>query len=93
MPVLMADAFGISSSEARRLIKQGGVKLDGETAARRALDLAPAELDGKVLQAGKRRFRRLCRALPSRASAMGKRGAASAILPGPSGAGPGLTHA
>ena len=55
----MADAFGISSSEARRLIKQGGVKLDGETLARRPLDFAPAELDGKVLQAGKRRFRRL----------------------------------
>ncbi|HEY5976774.1 MAG TPA: tyrosine--tRNA ligase [Solirubrobacterales bacterium] len=59
VPVLMADAFGISSSEARRLLKQGGVKLDGETLAPDALDLAPAELDGKVLQAGKRRFRRL----------------------------------
>jgi tyrosyl-tRNA synthetase len=59
LPVLMADAFGISSSEARRLIKQGGVRLDGEPLAADALDLAPAELDGKVLQAGKRRFRRL----------------------------------
>jgi tyrosyl-tRNA synthetase len=59
IPVLMADAFGISSSEARRLLKQGGVKLDGETMAPDALDIAPAELDGKVLQAGKRRFRRL----------------------------------
>jgi len=60
LPVLMADAFGISSSEARRLLKQGGVKLDGETLPPETLDLAPAELDGKVLQAGKRRFRRLC---------------------------------
>jgi tyrosyl-tRNA synthetase len=59
LPVLMADAFGISSSEARRLIKQGGVRLDGEALPADALDLAPAELDGKVLQAGKRRFRRL----------------------------------
>ena len=59
IPVLMADAFGISSSEARRLIKQGGVKLDGEALAADTLDLAPADLDGKVLQAGKRRFRRL----------------------------------
>jgi tyrosyl-tRNA synthetase len=59
LPVLMADAFGISSSEARRLLKQGGVKLDGETLPPETLDLAPAELDGKVLQAGKRRFRRL----------------------------------
>jgi tyrosyl-tRNA synthetase len=63
IPVLMADAFGISSSEARRLIKQGGVKLDGETLPADTLDIAPAELDGKVLQAGKRRFRRLCLAV------------------------------
>jgi tyrosyl-tRNA synthetase len=59
VPVLMADAFGISSSEARRLIKQGGVKLDGEPLAPETLDMPPAELDGRVLQAGKRRFRRL----------------------------------
>jgi tyrosyl-tRNA synthetase len=60
LPVLMADAFGISSSEARRLLKQGGVKLDGEALPADALDVARSELDGKVLQAGKRRFRRLC---------------------------------
>ena len=59
LPVLMADAFGISSSEARRLLKQGGVKLDGETLGADVLDVAPADLDGRVLQAGKRRFRRL----------------------------------
>jgi tyrosyl-tRNA synthetase len=59
IPVLMADAFGISSSEARRLLKQGGVKLDGETLPADTLDIAPGDLDGKVLQAGKRRFRRL----------------------------------
>jgi tyrosyl-tRNA synthetase len=59
LPVLMADAFDISSSEARRLLKQGGVRLDGETVGADVLDVAPAELDGRVLQAGKRRFRRL----------------------------------
>jgi len=59
LPAVMAAAFGISSSEARRLIKQGGAKLDGEPIAADTLDLAPAELDGRVLQAGKRRFRRL----------------------------------
>jgi tyrosyl-tRNA synthetase len=59
LPVLMADAFGISSSEARRLLKQGGVKLDGEQVPAGALDISPAELEGRVLQAGKRRFRRL----------------------------------
>ena len=63
LPQLMAEAFGISSSEARRLIGQGGAKLDGEPIPADTLDLAPAELDGRVLQAGKRRFRRL-RAVP-----------------------------
>jgi tyrosyl-tRNA synthetase len=63
LPALMASAFEISSSEARRLIGQGGAKLDGEPIPSDTLDLAPAALDGRVLQAGKRRFRRL-RALP-----------------------------
>jgi tyrosyl-tRNA synthetase len=59
MPLLMAGAFEISSSEARRLIEQGGVKLDGEAIPADALDVEPAELDGRILQVGKRRFRRL----------------------------------
>ncbi|HXS33977.1 MAG TPA: tyrosine--tRNA ligase [Solirubrobacterales bacterium] len=59
LPLLMAGAFEISSSEARRLIKQGGAKLDGETIASDTLDLAPEALNGRVLQVGKRRFRRL----------------------------------
>jgi tyrosyl-tRNA synthetase len=59
LPLLMADAFEISSSEARRLLGQGGVKLDGEPIPAETLDLEPAALDGRVLQVGKRRFRRL----------------------------------
>jgi tyrosyl-tRNA synthetase len=59
MPQLMGGLFEMSSSEARRLIGQGGVKLDGETIAADALDFDPADLDGRVLQVGKRRFRRL----------------------------------
>jgi tyrosyl-tRNA synthetase len=59
LPALMAAAFEISSSEARRLIKQGGVKLDGEALPPESLDFDPATLDGRVLQVGKRRFRRL----------------------------------
>jgi tyrosyl-tRNA synthetase len=57
LPALIADAFGLSTSEARRLIAQGGVKLDGE--AVRELDLPRERLAGAVLQAGKRRFVRL----------------------------------
>jgi tyrosyl-tRNA synthetase len=59
MPALIAGAFGISSSEARRLMGQGGVKLDGEGVAPERLDLPRSELEGRVLQVGKRRFARL----------------------------------
>jgi tyrosyl-tRNA synthetase len=59
LPLLMAGAFEISSSEARRLLGQGGVKLDGEPIPAGTLDLEPAALDGRVLQVGKRRFRRM----------------------------------
>ena len=59
LPLLMAGAFEISSSEARRLIRQGGAKLDGKPIPPDTLDLEPAKLDGRVLQVGKRRFRRL----------------------------------
>jgi tyrosyl-tRNA synthetase len=56
LPLLLAGAFGFSTSEARRLLKQGGVKLDGETLPPDSLDLRFSELAGRVLQAGKRRF-------------------------------------
>jgi tyrosyl-tRNA synthetase len=59
MPRLMGELFGMSASEARRLIGQGGVKLDGETIPADRLDFDLADLDGRVLQVGKRRFRRL----------------------------------
>jgi tyrosyl-tRNA synthetase len=59
MPRLMAGAFAISSSEARRLLEQGGVRLDGEPIPPGTLDMEPAQLDGRVLQVGKRRFRRM----------------------------------
>jgi tyrosyl-tRNA synthetase len=57
LPELIASVFGGSRSEARRAIAGGGVRLDGEPVA--VLDMPAAELDGRVLQVGKRRFRRL----------------------------------
>ena len=33
LPALLAQAFGISTSEARRSLAQGGVRLDGEPVA------------------------------------------------------------
>jgi tyrosyl-tRNA synthetase len=63
LPRLIAGAFGVSSSEGRRLLQQGGVKLDGEPVPAEPLDLEIDSLDGHVLQVGKRRFCRL-RATP-----------------------------
>jgi tyrosyl-tRNA synthetase len=59
LPALISDAFGMSRSEARRTLAQGGVRLDGEQLAADELDLPPERLDGAVLQVGKRHFRRL----------------------------------
>jgi len=59
LPQLIAAAFDLSSSEGRRLIQQGGVKLDGEALPADSLDVEASGLDGRVLQVGKRRFRRL----------------------------------
>jgi tyrosyl-tRNA synthetase len=62
LPAVLASEFGISSSEARRLIGQGGVRLDGQVLDADAFDVDASELDGKVLQVGKRRFLRISRA-------------------------------
>jgi tyrosyl-tRNA synthetase len=57
LPALLVDQLGIgSTSEARRLIGQGGVKVDGEPVTE--LDVPRARLEGATLQAGKRRFAR-----------------------------------
>jgi tyrosyl-tRNA synthetase len=57
LPTLLVTAFGLpSTSEARRLIAQGGVKIDGEPASE--LDIPRDRLVGALLQAGKRRFLR-----------------------------------
>jgi len=58
LPALIVERMGVAStSEARRLIAQGGVKVNGEPAA--GLDLPRGELAGALLQVGKRRFARL----------------------------------
>jgi tyrosyl-tRNA synthetase len=59
LPALLAHAFGVSTSEARRSVAQGAVRLDGQPIAAATLDLAAAALDGHVLQLGKRRFARV----------------------------------
>jgi tyrosyl-tRNA synthetase len=59
LPALVAAAFGVSSSEARRSLAQGGVRLDGERLAPEPLDRPAEELQGRILQLGKRRFARV----------------------------------
>jgi tyrosyl-tRNA synthetase len=58
LPALLAEHFGISRSEGRRLLGQGGVKLDGEPLSADDLDLPAERLDGALVQVGKRRFKR-----------------------------------
>jgi tyrosyl-tRNA synthetase len=59
LPALLAQAFDVSTSEARRAIAQGGVKLDGQPLTDGSLDVAESAVDGRVLQLGKRRFVRV----------------------------------
>ena len=57
LPALLVEHLGVAStSEARRLIAGGGVKVDGQTVGE--LDLPRARLEGALVQAGKRRFMR-----------------------------------
>ncbi|HUH82099.1 MAG TPA: tyrosine--tRNA ligase [Solirubrobacteraceae bacterium] len=59
LPELISREFGVSRSEARRLIDQGGVSL-GETAlAAGEHDVPCGRADGQVLRVGRRRFVRL----------------------------------
>jgi tyrosyl-tRNA synthetase len=59
LPRVIAEAFGISRSEARRLIDQGGVTLGEAPLAKGEHDVPAERADGQVLKVGKRRFRRL----------------------------------
>ena len=59
LPEVIVAAFGGSRSEARRSLAAGAVRLDGSVVPAEALDVPCADLEGVVLQVGKRRFRRL----------------------------------
>jgi tyrosyl-tRNA synthetase len=54
LPQLLSDQFGQSNSHWRRVIEQGGVKIDGEPVSE--LELPAERLAGSVIQAGKRQF-------------------------------------
>jgi tyrosyl-tRNA synthetase len=59
LPAVIEAVFGLSRSEARRLLAQGAVRLDGDRLGAGDQDLPAERLDGAVLQVGKRRFRRM----------------------------------
>jgi tyrosyl-tRNA synthetase len=61
LPALLVERLGLgSTSEARRLIAQGAVKVDGEVVS--DVDLPRDRLAGALVQAGKRRFVRFASA-------------------------------
>jgi tyrosyl-tRNA synthetase len=57
LPQFLALVFGESSSHWRRVIDQGGLRVDGE--ALRLYEIPRDAVEGRVMQAGKRRFVRL----------------------------------
>jgi tyrosyl-tRNA synthetase len=57
LPAVLAECFGLSTSDARRLIAQGGVRIEGEPVV--DIDVPRAQLAGALVQAGKRRFVKL----------------------------------
>ncbi|MGH2914580.1 MAG: tyrosine--tRNA ligase [Solirubrobacteraceae bacterium] len=59
MPALLARAFSLSTSDARRALAQGAVRVDGAVLVAEPLDLPAAALDGRVLQFGRRRSARI----------------------------------
>ena len=54
LPALLSEVFGISTSEARRLLEQGAVRVNDEVVTE--LDMPRERLAAALLQAGKRRY-------------------------------------
>jgi tyrosyl-tRNA synthetase len=55
LPAVLVESLGLgSTSEARRLISQGAVRVDGEVVS--DVDLPRERLAGALVQAGKRRY-------------------------------------
>src|SRR5215217_7168240 len=57
LPQFLAHVFGDSSSHWRRVIDQGGVRVDGRTL--NDYEIPRSSVDGRIIQAGKRRFVRV----------------------------------
>jgi tyrosyl-tRNA synthetase len=55
--LLVSTGTAATTSEARRLINQGGVQVDGEKVIEMKINLFPAE--SRILKVGKRRFKKV----------------------------------
>ena len=56
LPALLSDTFGGSRSEARRVLAQGGVKLNGSPLSLTLdLDMEPEDLNGELMYGNRRR--------------------------------------
>jgi tyrosyl-tRNA synthetase len=60
LPGVLAEAGLVSSaSDGRRMIDQGGVRVDGEVLDSGSYSVTRARVEGRVVQVGKRRFARI----------------------------------
>ena len=59
LPAVIEQEFGLSRSQARRLVDQGAVSLAGEPVRAGEHSVRAERADGQLLQVGRRRFRRL----------------------------------
>ena len=60
LPALLKEAGLVDTgSDGRRMVDQGGVRVDGRVVARGAFEIDGASLDGAVVQVGKRRYVRI----------------------------------
>jgi tyrosyl-tRNA synthetase len=57
--LLVATGLASSNAEARRAILQGGVRIDGEAVTEPEAEYEPDDLQGRVIQVGRRRFVRI----------------------------------
>jgi len=57
--VLVSSGLVNSNGEGRRMIKQGAIKLDGVKIDDDSMEVKLEEIDGKILQKGKRHFRKI----------------------------------
>lgn len=57
--ILVDSGLVSSNGEARRMMKQGAIKLDGVRIDDDSMEIELKEIDGKILQKGKRHFRKI----------------------------------